>query len=99
MSSIKNIDEYLHDAVSNIENDRAITTKLLMDLVTQMSQTSDKHIHKDFGEIAAKYLETLQRSNEQLVKVTAIVQRRDGVKTSFDSKHKDDLFDIIAGNK
>ena len=41
-----------------------------------------KHIHtgedkhREFGLIAAKYLETLQRSNEQLVKLAALLQKQ-----------------------
>jgi hypothetical protein len=55
----------------------------------------DKYTHKNFGEIAAMYLETLQRSNEQLVKVAAIVQRQEGDKEGMSKKEKDAIFDLI----
>jgi hypothetical protein len=44
------------------------------------------------------YLETLQRSNEQLVKLTTIVQRQEGGKEGMSKKERDDLFDMIKEN-
>lgn len=98
MSSNKTLEEYIAEATNNIENDRAVTSKLLLDLVDHMNKhAEDKYTHKNFGEIAAMYLETLQRSNEQLVKVAAIVQRQEGSDKGMSKKEKDDLFDLIRG--
>ena len=84
----KSLEDYIADTTTNIENDRALATKLLVDLMEQMEkQKEEKYTHKNFGEIAAMYLETLQRSNEQLVKITSIVQRQEG--------DKDGIFDLI----
>lgn len=95
----KSLDEYIASATSNIDSDRAVAGKLLMDLVNEMSQTTDKYKHKDFGEVASKYLETLQRSNEQLVKLASIIQKREGVQDSLSQKEKDDIFDMIKEDK
>ena len=38
-------------------------------------QSSDDR-HREVGLVAAKYLETLQRSNEQLVKLAALIQKK-----------------------
>lgn len=97
MSSKKSLEQYIEDATQNIQNDRAVASKLLLDLVNEMTQTNDKYKHKDFGEVASKYLETLQRSNEQLVKLTSIIQKRDGVQDSLSGKEKDEIFDMIKG--
>lgn len=97
MSAKKSLEQYIEDATQNIQNDRAIASKLLLDLVNEMSQTTDKYKHKDFGETASKYLETLQRSNEQLVKLTSIIQKRDGSQDSLTGKEKDEIFDMIKG--
>lgn len=97
MNSKKSLEQYIEDATQNIQNDRAIASKLLLDLVNEISQTTDKYKHKDFGEVASKYLETLQRSNEQLVKLTSIIQKRDGVQDSLSGKEKDEIFDLIKG--
>ena len=45
--------------------------------------------------VPAKYLETLQRSNEQLVKVAALLQKKDNANTGLSEKDKDELFDMI----
>jgi hypothetical protein len=99
MSKTKPLGEYIADATQNIQNDRAVAGKLLMDLVNEMSQTTDKYKHKDFGEVASKYLETLQRSNEQLVKLASIVQRHEGNQDGLSGKEKDEIFDLIKEEK
>jgi hypothetical protein len=97
MTAKKSLEQYIEDATQNIQNDRAVASKLLLDLVNEMTQTTDKYKHKDFGEVASKYLETLQRSNEQLVKLTSIIQKRDGAQDSLSGKEKDEIFDLIKG--
>ena len=91
----KSLETYLSDATKNIENDRAVANKLLLELVNEMSLSTDKYKHKDFGEIATKYLETLQRSNEQLVKIAGIIQKKEGIQDTLSSKERDDIFDLI----
>ncbi len=95
----KSLDEYIATATDNIDSDRAVAGKLLMDLVTALGQSTDKYKHKEFGEVASKYLETLQRSNEQLVKLAALLQRREGIQDSLSDKEKNDIFDMIKENK
>jgi uncharacterized protein with von Willebrand factor type A (vWA) domain len=96
MSSNKSLQEYIEETTANIQNDRTVASKLLLDLVDHMNKhAEDKYTHKNFGEIAAMYLETLQRSNEQLVKLTAIVQRQEGTKDGMSKKEKDAIFDLI----
>ena len=97
MKKTKSLEQYIEDATENIHSDRAVANKLLLELVDEMSKSSDKYKHKDFGEIATSYLETLQRSNEQLVKLAAIIQRRDGISDALSSKEKDEIFDAIKG--
>ena len=92
----KQLQEYILESTKNIENDRALASKLLIDLMDQMNrQKDDKYTHKNYGEIAAMYLETLQRSNEQLVKLASIVQRQDGGKDGMSRQEKDEIFDLI----
>ena len=56
---------YIEEATKNITDDRAATKTLLMNLMKFMQSGEERH--REFGLIAAKYLETLQRSNEQLL--------------------------------
>ena len=48
--------------------------------------------HKELGQVASKYLETLQRSNEQLVKIAGLVHKRTATKDGLTSQDKEDIF-------
>jgi hypothetical protein len=91
----KDLDKYLEDATRNVTEDRAATKVLLTNIMKYMQSTDDRH--REVGLIAAKYLETLQRSNEQLVKIAALVQKTTNSKfdTSISDDEKDELFDMI----
>lgn len=89
----KNSKDFINDAINNIVDDRAATKTLLMGLMAYMKVSEDRH--KEVGLIAAKYLETLQRSNEQLVKITALMQKKEGVTMGISEKDKEELFDLI----
>ena len=65
---------------------------LLTDLAATMKQ--NEKTHEEVGQIAAKYLETLQRSNEQLVKISALLQKRQAVEGLSD-QDKTALYDLI----
>jgi hypothetical protein len=93
--SNSNDTDLLEEAVRNIREDRDLTYELIQELRSDL--VASKVTHKEVGFTAAKYMETLQRSNEQLVKVIAIIKRE---KTSTDSisisaEEADELFDII----
>jgi hypothetical protein len=90
---IKDIEEYLEEAVKNIREDRAITSMLLTDLVGYLKQSDDRH--REAGQIAAKYVETLQRSNEQLVKVAALIQKDSTKEVGLTAEDKKEIFDIL----
>ena len=96
---MKDLTAYLTEAIANIREDREVTKELLADVMQYMSQ--DQHSHNEGGQTAAKYVETLQRSNEQLVKVSTIIHKRDSASghTGLSDKDKDDLFDIIKDNE
>ena len=98
---LKDINDYIENAIQNVQDDRAITSNLLTDIITEIkkARASSYDSHKELGQIAAKYVETLQRSNEQLVKITALLHKKVS-KTetaSLSSEDKDELFDIIQG--
>ena len=82
----QNVENYIENATANIVEDRAATKALLMSLMDYMKSGEDKH--REFGTIAAKYLETLQRSNEQLVKLASLLQK-------ISEEDKQELFDLI----
>lgn len=95
----KSLDEYVDMATENINQDRAVASKLLMELMERLAESSDKYKHKEFGDVASRYLETLQRSNEQLVKLASIIQKREAPTDNISEKERDDLFEQIKDNK
>ncbi len=93
---MKKVDEYLKEAIQNIRDDRAVTSKLLVDAMTQIQNNSDKH--QEIGQTLAKYVETLQRSNEQLVKITAILSKQQAGNKGLTEDDKNEIFDLIKEN-
>lgn len=87
------LEKFIEQATSNITEDRAATKSLLMTLMKYMKVSDDRH--KEVGLIAAKYLETLQRSNEQLVKLASLVQKKTSADQGITEEDKKELFDLI----
>ncbi len=93
----RKVDELLEQAIINIEEDRAYINKLLTDLIIEMAKQGDT-AHTTSGDIAARYTETLQRSNEQLVKIVAILHKEKAIGRGLSSEDKDRIYDMIKGN-
>ena len=93
---MKDINSYLELAIKNVREDREITRELLDDVVRYMSK--DEERHREVGMTAAKYVETLQRSNEQLVKISALLQKKEATGPALTDFDKSELFDMIKGD-
>ena len=91
------LDDYITEAIDNIRTDRQTTKELLNDAINYMSSKHDAH--ETVGNIAAKYVETLQRSNEQLVKVMSLLQKREGKQEGLSETDKQELFDMIGSGE
>ena len=87
------LETYLNEAIQNIREDRAVTSKLLVEVMNYIK--GDETRHQDVGQVVAKYVETLQRSNEQLVKVAALIQKKSGNDTKLSETDKSEIFDLI----
>lgn len=87
------LDKFIEEVVNNVRKDREVTKRLLDDAIVYLSK--DEERHREIGIIVAKYVETLQRSNDQLVKISTIVQRKDSKNTGLSDFDKEELFDII----
>ena len=90
---MKQLDHYLETAIKNIADDREVTRELLDDVVRYMSK--DETRHREVGLTASKYVETLQRSNEQLVKVAALIQKNQSKEVGLTAQDKEELFGLI----
>ena len=94
---LSDIDHYLQEAIKNIREDRAMTHSLLTDVMSFIKNNEQNH--RDVGLIAAKYVETLQRSNEQLVKISAILQKGSEKSQGLSHIEKEEIFDMIKNSE
>lgn len=87
-------DKYINKAITNIEKDREVTTELLNDVMSYIG--TDRSKHAEVGHVTAKYIESLQRSNEQLVKlVTLMAKKEDSLFGDLSEEDKSSIFDQI----
>tara|TARA_Y100000004_G_C8756617_1_gene344700 strand:- start:205 stop:498 length:294 start_codon:yes stop_codon:yes gene_type:complete len=95
MGQGKNINskEFIEEAIDNVRNDRAMASTLLVELMKILKQDETKHQYS--GPVAAKYLETLQRSNEQLVKLASLISKKESVTQGLSELEKSDIYDMI----
>lgn len=96
----KTTEEYIEETTRNISEDRAVASKLLFEVIQKLENEGNTLNQRRLGEVAAKYLEVLQRSNEQLVKITTIVKDiEEDEKDKEDSLDSEDIYDSIRGDK
>jgi hypothetical protein len=94
----KKLEKLIQQSIDNIESDRAVTNKLLTDLVLYMAKTGDS-AHQTVGHLEKQYVETLQRSNEQLVKIASLLQKKDGSRQGLTDFDRQNLYDSIKEDK
>lgn len=68
-------EKHIKQAIKNIDEDRETTRELLDDAMRQLAK--DPSQHTSLGVVLAKYVETLQRSNEQLVKLCGLMSKNE----------------------
>ena len=78
-----------------IREDRKITRELLEDALKWVIK--DEARHKEVGIVLSKYVETLQRSNEQLVKVVNMINKKE-VSEGLSEKDMSQIYDMISGD-
>ena len=91
----KDLNSLIEQALDNIRNDRQTTEVLLSELQEYMNVSRERYA--DSGPVAAKFVETLQRSNEQLVKLAALVHKKEASRSNdgLSDIDKAELFDLI----
>ena len=91
MSELK---KFLDEAVQNIRADRAACNAILTDAMIYLKKNEEHH--KNVGIVVAKYLETLQRSNEQLVKVVSLLNKQEKERNvELDDFDRENIFEEI----
>ena len=70
-----------------------MASTLLIELMKILKTDETKHQYS--GPVAAKYLETLQRSNEQLVKLASLISKKESTSTNLSQLEKSEIYDLI----
>lgn len=89
----RNFENLTDEAINNIREDREQTKELLQDLIKYLSGADERH--KEVGVTAAKYMETLQRSNEQLVKIASLKQKGESSDSSLSESERAEIFEEL----
>ncbi len=93
--SNKNLDNLVDEALDNIRNDRKLAREFLNELANEIAKDPDNN--RSLSPVAAKHVETMQRSNEQLVKIISIKQKQTTQDVGLTEEDKASLFDMIQG--
>jgi hypothetical protein len=88
-------DDLMNEAIENIRSDREVAREFLNELATQIAQNAENN--RSLSPVAAKHIETMQRSNEQLVKVLTLKQKERTKEVGLSEEDKTSLFDMIQG--
>ena len=93
--SNKNLDILVNEALDNIRNDRKLAREFLNELANEIAKDPDNN--RSLSPVAAKHVETMQRSNEQLVKFIGIKQKQTNEDIGLTDEDKASIFDMIQG--
>lgn len=88
----KKVDEHLKEALDNVREDRKITRELLDDAIKFVAK--DEARHQQIGLTLAKYVETLQRSNEQIVKIATLMSKNEKTE-GLSENDMEDIYTMI----
>ena len=93
--SNKTLENLMDEALDNIRNDRKLAREFLNEIANMIA--SDSEHNRSLSPVAAKHVETMQRSNEQLVKLINLRLKGTSASASLSEDDKNQLFDLIQG--
>ncbi len=93
---MKKLEQYIAEAIANIRDDREVTRELLDDAMKWLAK--DESRHREIGLTISKYVETLQRSNEQLVKVASLVSKNEAGADTLSAKEMENIYNAIQSS-
>ena len=93
MNNKNNLESLVDEALENIRNDRKAAREFLNEIANMIANNTEENRH--LSPVAAKHIETLQRSNEQLVKLIGLKQKNQNESVELSESEKDSLFDML----
>tara|TARA_Y100000593_G_C4301108_1_gene333403 strand:- start:101 stop:409 length:309 start_codon:yes stop_codon:yes gene_type:complete len=88
-----NLNNLIDEALENIRKDRRSAQEFLNEIANQIANDAEQN--RSLSPVAAKHVETMQRSNEQLVKIISLQQKNRDLSAELSDEDKDQLFDLI----
>jgi len=93
MSKDGNLDNLITEALDNIRDDRKLAREFLNEIANQIATDADNN--RSLSPVAAKHIETMQRSNEQLVKIIGLKSKNEEQSFELSENDKNEIYDIL----
>ncbi len=93
MSSTKQYEQIIEETIDNVRADRAKAEILITKILVAIGDKSESH--REIGLLAAKYLESLTRSNETMVKVANLLKVKEDLVAALSEEERERLYDVI----
>ena len=93
MSKDSDLDTLIGEALDNIRDDRKLAREFLNEIANQIA--ADAENNRSLSPVAAKHIETMQRSNEQLVKIIGLKSKKKGQNFELSETDKNEIYDIL----
>ena len=88
-----NLESLISEALDNIRNDRKVAREFLNEIANQIAADADNN--RGLSPVAAKHIETMQRSNEQLVKIIGLKSKKVYQNFELSESDKNEIYDIL----
>lgn len=93
MSKDSDVDTLIGEALENIRDDRKLAREFLNEIANQIASDADNN--RGLSPVAAKHIETMQRSNEQLVKIIGLKSKSQEQNFELSENDKNEIYDIL----
>ncbi len=93
MSKDSDVDTLIGEALDNIRDDRKLAREFLNEIANQIAADADNN--RGLSPVAAKHIETMQRSNEQLVKIIGLKSKNQDQNFELSESDKSEIYDIL----
>ena len=93
MKKDSDVDTLIGEALENIRDDRKLAREFLNEIANQIAADADNN--RGLSPVAAKHIETMQRSNEQLVKIIGLKSKNQEQNFELSESDKNEIYDIL----